>query len=294
MDPSRPRPPQRRTGSNAGPKAPGPEAGATAEPSTEAWILEGVESEAAGAVRRGQEGTPRQRCAAVEVGCPKGRGAELRRGWSTGSADADKAPAGRFGTDVPPQRTARLEKRLKEATVAFRRERYNDALKLLQPLAREAPGVADVRELLGLTFYRMGRWKDARRELTKFATLSGTTEQHPVLADCARALGNYDEVQRYWDELREASPSADLVAEGRIVMAGALADQGRLDDAIRVIEAGRKQVKRPRERHLRIAYVLADLQERAGDLPTARSGFAWLYGQDPDFGDVADRLSSLQ
>ena len=253
-----------------------------------------MESEAAGAVRRGRKGRPDRGARRSKSGARKVAERNSVGDGAPGSADADKAPAGRFGTDVPPQRTARLEKRLKEATVAFRRERYNDALKLLQPLAREAPGVADVRELLGLTFYRMGRWKDARRELTKFATLSGTTEQHPVLADCARALGNYDEVQRYWDELREASPSADLVAEGRIVMAGALADQGRLDDAIRVIEAGRKQVKRPRERHLRIAYVLADLQERAGDLPTARSGFAWLYGQDPDFGDVADRLSSLQ
>jgi hypothetical protein len=42
-----------------------------------------------------------------------------------------------------------------------------------------------------------------------------------------------------------------------------------------------------------MAYVLADLYERAGDLPAARSGFGWLASHDPGFGDVEDRLASL-
>lgn len=200
---------------------------------------------------------------------------------------------GLFDDVGSPRRAEYFEGRLEEASRAFSRERYGDALKILRPLAQEAPGVPEVRELAGLTYYRLGRWKDAMRELRAFASLTGSTEQHPVLADCARALGRYRAVREYWDALRREAPSADLVVEGRIVMAGALADQGRLDDAIALMVEGRRKVKRPKMRHLRAAYVLADLHERAGDLPAARSGFSWIISHDPDFGDAADRLAAL-
>ena len=38
---------------------------------------------------------------------------------------------------------------------------------------------------------------------------------------------SWSAVEELWDELRQASPSAELVMEGRIVMAGSLADRGR-------------------------------------------------------------------
>jgi tetratricopeptide (TPR) repeat protein len=115
-----------------------------------------------------------------------------------------------------------------------------------------------------------------------------------VLADCCRALGRYAEVEDLWHELREASPSAELVAEGRIVAAGALADQGRLDEAIRLLGAGSKPPKRPQLHHLRMAYALADLYERAGDLPQARELFGRVEAADPDFVDIRARLRALR
>ena len=89
------------------------------------------------------------------------------------------------------------------------------------------------------------------------------------------------------------SPSADLVTEGRIVAAGALADQGRVADAIRTMEKGWKLPKRPREHHLRRAYVLADLYDRAGETVKARSLFGWLDGVTDDYFDVAERRAAL-
>ena len=62
---------------------------------------------------------------------------------------------------VGPGRASRLEHRLAEATRAYERDRYQDALRLLRPLAAAAPGTPAVRELLGLTLYRMGRWSAA-------------------------------------------------------------------------------------------------------------------------------------
>ncbi|HEX6568800.1 MAG TPA: tetratricopeptide repeat protein, partial [Acidimicrobiales bacterium] len=176
----------------------------------------------------------------------------------------------------------------------FRRERYEDARRILRPLAEQAPGASSVRELYGLTLYRLGRWAQARRELEAFRTQTGSTEQHPVLADANRALGRYDEVEELWEELRAASPSAELVAEGRIVAAGALADQGRLDDAIALLDAAPKPAHRPMLHHLRIAYAQADLYERAGDLPRARELFGLVAATDPDFVDVQARLRALR
>ena len=66
-----------------------------------------------------------------------------------------------------------------------------------------------------------------------------------MLADCYRALGRHAKVDELWEELRAASPSAALVAEGRIVYAGSLADQGKLADAIAVLEAAKPPGKKP-------------------------------------------------
>ena len=57
------------------------------------------------------------------------------------------------------------------------------------------PTSAAVRELYGLTLYRMERWAQATRELYAYQALSGSCDQHPVLMDCFRALRRYREAQ---------------------------------------------------------------------------------------------------
>jgi len=114
-----------------------------------------------------------------------------------------------------------------------------------------------------------------------------------VLADCYRAQRRWDDVEVLWVELRDASPSAPLVTEGRLVAAGAIADQGRLAEAVSLLEKGWKIPSRPRDHHLRRAYALADLYERSGATPRARELFTWVRGHDGGFADVADRVRSL-
>jgi tetratricopeptide (TPR) repeat protein len=195
---------------------------------------------------------------------------------------------------VGPRRAKRLEGVLSEAATAFAAERYPDARRLLAPLVEEVPDLPEARELYGLTLYRLGRWKDAARQLEAFSELTGhSTEQHPVLEDCYRALGRHARVRELWEELRVASPSGPLVAEGRIVAAGSLADQGDLAGAITLLGKGFRLPKKPQEHHLRRGYALADLYERSGDLPQARTLFGRIAATDPDFLDVAERLSSL-
>ncbi len=240
----------------------------------EVWIDEGeVRGEARGAVGRVRASSGPKRRPVGEDDAP--------------AADPSLQRA------VPAGQVERLEGRLKEASRAYRRDRYDEARKILRPLAEKAPTAVSVRELLGLSYYRLGKWKQAVNELEAFRDLSGSTEQHPVLADSYRALGRHAQVEELWEELRSVSPSAPLVAEGRIVYAGSLADQGRLTDAIAVLEAAKRPAKRPQDHHLRVAYALADLYERAGDVPKARQLFTVVASVDPDLGDVAARLRAL-
>ena len=240
----------------------------------EVWIDEGaVRGEASGAVDRGR--ASRRPARPIEDEGAIAHDPSLRRAVGAGKVE-------------------RLEERLRDASRAFRRDRYDEARRILRPLADAAPTAESVRELLGLTYYRLGRWKLAVTELEAFRDLSGSTEQHPVLADCYRALGRHAKVSELWDELRRVSPSAALVAEGRIVYAGSLADQGQLADAITVLEASKPPTRRPQEHHLRVTYALADLHERAGDLPKARQLFTIVAAADPELGDVEARLRALR
>ncbi len=193
---------------------------------------------------------------------------------------------------LSPAKAKRFTERVVDAAQAFHNDRLDDARRVLKPIAEEAPGAATVRELLGLTLYQLGRYRPAAAELEAFRELTGAVDQNPVLADCYRALGRHTDAEELWEELREASPSAELVAEGRIVAAGSLADRDRLADAIRLLESAPRG-KKAKEHHLRTAYALADLRERAGDVSRARELFAWIAGVDDDFADVRRRLSAL-
>lgn len=150
-----------------------------------------------------------------------------------------------------------------------------------------------MRELLGLSFYRLGRWKEAVHELEAFRQLARTTEQHPVLADAYRALKKHQQVEELWEELRESSPAADLVTEGRIVRAGSLADQGRVDEAIDLLFKSQRTMKRPEVHVLRQGYFLADLYERSGEVARARELFRWVAKFDPEFADAPERAAAL-
>lgn len=191
-----------------------------------------------------------------------------------------------------PAKAKRSTERVADAARAFANEQLDDARRILKPIAEEAPSAPSVRELLGLVLYQLGRYRPAAAELEVFRELTRSVDQNPVLADCYRALGRHTDAEELWEELREASPSAELVTEGRIVAAGSLADRGRLADAIRLLESAPRG-KKAREHHLRTAYALADLRERAGDVSRARELFAWIVGVDADFADARRRLSAL-
>lgn len=220
------------------------------------------------------------------------RHAPVRRRSKGDRLPADVAKE--LARSTAPAYAERDATRLEDGARAYRRERYADARRIVEPIARRAPDVAAVRELHGLCLYRLGRWKKAVAELEAAERLAGSLEHHPILADCHRALGHDAEVRRLWEELRHGPAAPAVVVEGRIVTATAMADAGDIAGAITLLEQGPVAVRKPREHHLRLWYALAALHERAGDVARARHLLRKLLDAAPDFADASDRYRSLR
>ena len=188
----------------------------------------------------------------------------------------------------------RYRQRLERAEVAYEQGDYHKAWRALDGMAKDAPKVPEVRELTGLTLYRLGRWELAARELEAFRELTGRIDLHPVLADCHRAQQRWVDVDELWAELKASEASTAVLVEGRIVAAGALGDRGELTEAVQLLSANFQRPRRAKEHHMRQAYALADLCEQAGEIPRARELFGWLVDQDELYVDVAERLSGLR
>lgn len=188
-----------------------------------------------------------------------------------------------------------LVDRMEKAVVAYERGRYQEALRYGTELSREVVSVPAVRRLAGFAAYRLGRWRDAVRHLEAYSEVTGEPDALPALMDSLRALGRHAKVAAAWTALRHLSPDADVLAEARMVAAGSLSDRGKLPDAIEMLlSAGAaRALRNPSDRHLRQWYALADLYERAGDLPRARELFQRVARVDSEAYDVLDRLDAL-
>jgi tetratricopeptide (TPR) repeat protein len=205
----------------------------------------------------------------------------------------DEETSGELVSALGEQRGKRLSERLAQASEALDRERFDEARRLSAAIAKEAPMVAAVQEVLGLASYRLGRYKQAVAALQQAQELHENPALLPVIADSYRAMRRWQAVERVWEQIKAASPAQEVIAEGRIVWANSIADQGDLSRAIAAMQDGVKPPKRVRDHHLRQWYVLGDLHDRLGDTIGARRYFATVADHDPDFVDVVDRLRSL-
>jgi tetratricopeptide (TPR) repeat protein len=226
-----------------------------------------------------------------------------------GSTDRRPSPTARTPDEALPSdvvdeiagavgraKAGKVADRLAAAARAYERDRYPEALRITRELVDQVPESAAARELHGLVCYRLNRWREAVKHLEAARSLSGgDPSQVPVLMDCHRAMGHHRRVETLWKELRASSPSADVLVEGRLVLAADLAEANKLDEAILALATAgaARNLRNPGDRHLRQWYVLADLYERAGDVPRARELFGRVASVDPELADVTDRLLAL-
>ncbi len=181
-----------------------------------------------------------------------------------------------------------------DAAAAFADDDYEEAIRLAEQAKHIALRSATVRELLGLAYYRQRRWEEAARELSAFRRLSGSTAQNPVLADCYRARGKPERAIELCDEIDAREVDPEVVFEGAIVAAGALADLARIEDAIRRLESLELRPSVAREHHLRAWYALGDLLERRGRFTQAREWFEAVAAADPQLTDAPARARRLK
>jgi tetratricopeptide (TPR) repeat protein len=190
----------------------------------------------------------------------------------------------------------KLSERMEAAARAYERDRYAEAFRITKNIVEKVPESAAARELHGLVCYRLGRWTQAIGHLEAARRLDDDdTSQIPVMMDCHRALHRHRRVAALWEELRASSPSPDILAEGRMVLASDLADQRKLNAAVEVLASAgaAKNLRHPSDRHVRQWYVLADLYERAGDAAHARELFGRVASADPELADAAERYATL-
>jgi tetratricopeptide (TPR) repeat protein len=182
-----------------------------------------------------------------------------------------------------------------KAAEAYSRNRFEEAARLSGRLADEVPDVAAVRELAGLSAYRAGRWSPASKHLESYRTLSSDFQYIPLEMDSQRGMGRVRSISTLFETLRQESPAPDVLAEGRLVLAGSMADRGKVAEAIELLESNGagKPRRNPSDRHLRQWYFLGDLYDRSGDVPHARMLFSFVAEADPGAYDVNSRLKDL-
>jgi tetratricopeptide (TPR) repeat protein len=151
-----------------------------------------------------------------------------------------------------------------------------------------------VREVLGLAYYRLGRWQDALTELKSYRRLSGRRDQNHLIADCLRGLGQPEQAVPVAEEaIRDPAVPPEARAEAAIVAAAALADQGRFPEALAVLRRRPTREDESEPWTLRLWYVRGDILERAGRPEEAAEEFRRIVRHDAGAFDAAERLAAL-
>ena len=181
---------------------------------------------------------------------------------------------------------------LAEAVDAFGKDEYGTARRKLVKTKDLSPRSSAVRELLGLSAYRLEDWQQALAELRAYRRLTGDTTHMPVEMDTLRALGRGLDVEKTWARFRELGGNRPTVAEASVVYGSYLLDQGRPVEAWKVTGPARlSQNARPYE--LRVWFVAARSALALGEADTARKLAAAIRRIDPDLPGLADLMSEI-
>jgi tetratricopeptide (TPR) repeat protein len=189
-----------------------------------------------------------------------------------------------------PRQVDALVIALAEGSRLLEEDEAEKALPYALELKKRAPRSRRGRELLGLVYYRLGRYREAMAELRAYRRMSGDTGRDIVLADAERAVGNSESAERRLRNVLERPDNSEADrTEARIVLAAMAGDRGDLMAARQLLEAGPTSPKGLEEHHLRLWYALGDLAERQGDRARAADWFGKVDTASPGWGDAGER-----
>lgn len=95
--------------------------------------------------------------------------------------------------------------------------------------------IAAVREAVGIAAYQCGDWSQAIAELRAARRMGSKSPLLPLIADCERGLGRPQRALELARGDEAAKLTGDEADEMRIVIAGARADLGQLEQALTVL-----------------------------------------------------------
>ncbi len=162
---------------------------------------------------------------------------------------------------------------------------------------QSAPRLPIVREAVGETAYASADFGTALTEFRALRRMTGTDEYLPAMADCERALGRAQAALKLVKEGLAGSPEVPAEVELRLVEAGVRADTGRVDEALRLLQAEIESVgaRGPKVVRARLRYAYADLLEQGGQMEAAERWFEAAAKLDVDEAtDAVDRVARLR
>jgi tetratricopeptide (TPR) repeat protein len=142
--------------------------------------------------------------------------------------------------------------------------------------------------------YRVERYREALRELQAYRRMSGRSDQNHLIADAHRALGS---PERAVEEARlalRARVPAEARVEAAVVGASALADLGRIAEALAMLRSAVSRDRVARSHDLRLWYATGDILARAGRGREAAEEFRRVVRHDAAAFDAAERLGQLE
>ena len=161
--------------------------------------------------------------------------------------------------------------------------------------ARNRSGrIAAIREAVGIAAYFCGDWAQALSEFRAARRMGSKSQLLPLIADCERGVGRPERAIELARSAEAAELTGDDADEMRIVVAGARADLGHLDQAIAVLSSPPLDPTRTGDTPARLFYAYAETLLALGRTEEAVQWFVHSAAADVDgVTDAEDRIEEL-
>lgn len=154
--------------------------------------------------------------------------------------------------------------------------------------------ITAVREAVGIAAYHCGDWAQALAELRAARRMGSKSALLPLIADCERGMGRPQRAIELAAGDEAAQLEGDEADELRIVVAGARADLGQLEQALTVLSTPAVDPDRTGSTVARLHYARAETLVALGRESEAVEWFLRAAAADVDgVTDVEDRIAEL-
>ncbi len=181
---------------------------------------------------------------------------------------------------------------LAEAAADYADEQFRSAHRKLIKAKGMSSRASAIRELLGLTAYRLGIWDEALRELRAFRRFTGDTTHMPVEMDALRGLRRHVDVEKTWNLFMELGGSPATDSEARVVYGSYLLDQNRAKDAWHTTRP-KRVTKEARPHEVRRWFVAARAALALGDPDAAGKLVDAVRNVDPELPGLEELSSAI-